>query len=175
MNGSDWEAAKIMVIDEDFIWQELLRLRAFPFYPSWTAAAAFPADSPQWCLKRGPANEQEKRKINRTWALLSSRVKSAHDVRGSSRGFHLQLHGRQVGRPHTDDLHQALNVHSRADAEDIGDCVAESSGGHRRYGHNHAEAVLDVVAGDDHREVVEKAEADEREGVEKTHCTTKSN
>lgn len=32
--------------------------------------------------------------------------------------------------------------------------------------------MLDVVASDDHREVVQEAEPDEREGVEKTHCTT---
>lgn len=59
MNGSDWEAAKIMVIDEDFIWQELPLLLVSPPFSclSWTTAAAFPADSPQWCLKRGPANE----------------------------------------------------------------------------------------------------------------------
>lgn len=34
MNGSDWEAAKIMVIDEDFIWQELPLLLVSPSYLS---------------------------------------------------------------------------------------------------------------------------------------------
>lgn len=100
---------------------------------------------------------------------LTSLSSSSHEVWRASRRFHLQLHRRQRRRSHSDDLDEALNVNSRADAQNIGNCVAKSSSCHRGNRHDESQAVLDVIAGDDHRKVIQEAEANEWQWIDKTH------
>lgn len=90
-------------------------------------------------------------------------INGTYKVRCPSRGFHLELHRRQIRRSDADNLHKPLDIHRRTDAQDIGNGVAERSSRHRRNRHDQSQAVLDVVASDNHREVVQKTEANKRQ------------
>lgn len=90
-------------------------------------------------------------------------INGTYKVRCPSRGFHLELHRRQIRRSDADNLHKPLDIHRRTDAQNIGNGIAERSSRHGRNRHDQSQAVLDVVASDNHREVVQKTEANKRQ------------